>query len=278
MTALRKQVLEEMQLRNFSESTKETYLSGIQTLAKKFNTCPTKITPEEIRSYLLFYANNRSNATFHKINAILRFLYTVVLKMKLDCFDIPFPKKKSKVPVVLSLNETKLFFQNAKSIKYRAMLMTIYSTGLRASEIVNLRVSDIDSERMLILVKHGKGGKERYVMLSPVLLNILREYWKLKKPGYEYLFPGRPQTKALNRKSVLQVCKKVANDAGLSKNVTLHTLRHSFATHLLEAGTDIRVLQALLGHRSIQTTALYTRVSQGTINAVKSPLDSVLED
>jgi integrase/recombinase XerD len=173
---------------------------------------------------------------------------------------------------VLSLEEVQEFLNAIKSIKYRAILMTIYSAGLRSKEVVNLKVRDIDSKRMQIRVHQGKGRKDRYVMLSPTLLHVLREYWREERPGHDWLFPGSPSDRPITTRAVLKVCQCVAQER-LKRVITLHTLRHSFATHLLESGADIRLVQVLLGHNSLQTTARYTHISQAVINATASPFE-----
>jgi integrase/recombinase XerD len=182
------------------------------------------------------------------------------------------PKKEMKLPVILSAAEVAQFLAAITSLKHRAILMTAYATGLRVSEVVALQVADIDSSRMVIRVRQGKGHKDREVMLSPRLLAVLREYWKMVKPK-NWLFPGQIPDRPLTAKSVSNACVKAGRNAGLDKHVTVHTLRHSFATHLLESGTNIRTIQLLLGHRSLRTTAVYTHVSAGSLQATQSPLD-----
>ena len=202
----------------------------------------------------------------------LRFLYRVTLGKEWTVRYIAIPKKEKKLPVVLSQDEVSRFFENLPNLKYRAILMTAYATGLRVSEVVSLRVTDIDSQRMMIRVEQGKGRKDRYVMLSPNLLELLRAYWKVARPS-NYLFPGRRPDRPITQKMVHQVCVRASSLAGLSKRVTVRALRHAFATHLMEAGTNIRVIQLLLCHRSLQTTARYTHVASSTVCSTTSPLD-----
>ncbi len=185
---------------------------------------------------------------------------------------IPYARQPRKLPVVLSADEVVQFLEAVPSLKTRAALTTAYAAGLRASEAVNLKVRDIDSGRMLIRVEHGKGGKDRYVMLSAQLLGILRTYWKLVRPG-DWLFPGRDPDQPLNVQVLHSACRSAVAAAGLSKRVTVHTLRHSFATHLLENGTDIRIIQVLLGHNNLSSTTRYAQVSSGLIGRTQSPLD-----
>ena len=186
--------------------------------------------------------------------------------------DVVSPKKQKKLPVVLSPDEVAQFFEAVASLKHRAILMTAYAAGLRVSEVVALRVDDIDSRRMVIRLRQAKGSKDRYVMLSPRLLAILREYWKADRPT-QYLFPGNVPDRPITARTVEKAVPGAREAAGLGKHVTVHTLRHSFATHLLEAGTDLRIIQVLLGHRSLRTTAVYTHVSTATLQATQSPLD-----
>jgi len=202
----------------------------------------------------------------------LRFLYRSTLGKEWTLQYIPFPKQEKKLPVVLSQDEISRFFESVPNLKHRAFLMTAYATGLRVSEVASLRVADIDSQRMMIRIEQGKGWKDRYVMLSPNLLAILRVYWKVARPK-DWLFPGRPPIRPITRECIHQVCVKAAAAAGLTKRVSVRALRHAFATHLLESGTNIRVIQILLGHRSLRTTARYTHVSAATICSTCSPLD-----
>lgn len=204
--------------------------------------------------------------------AALRFLYEKTLNRPALVHGICFTRKEKKLPIVLSQNEVRQFLEALPSMRYRAILMTCYGAGLRISEAVSLRVDDIDSQRMVIRVRQGKGRKDRYVGLPKALLQVLREYWKAAKPT-TYLFPGRKKGKTISRQAVVHSCKRARETAGLSKKISPHTMRHSFATHLLEDGTDVRTIQKLLGHRSIVTTALYTHVSLKTLQDVESPLD-----
>ncbi len=186
----------------------------------------------------------------------------------------PFPKVTRKVPVILSLGEVALLLDSLYNIKHRAMMMTAYAAGLRTSEVTHLKVSDIDSLRNQIVVRHGsKGGKERCVMLSPLLLACLREYWRLERPGKDWLFPGATPGKPIEPETLRKVCHQAVEKANLKKKVTVRSLRHAFATHLLESGANIRLVQVLMGHASLSSTALYTHISQALINATKSPLD-----
>lgn len=273
MTALRQRMLGDMQIRNFRESTQKNYIEVIAKFAKHFWKSPTDLGPEHVRAYLLYLNRHKSEGMARQATAALRFLYTHTLEKNWKILRDPFPKSAKKLPVVLSLVEVARFFDALNETKYRAILMTVYAAGLRSSEAINLKVSDIDSQRMQIRVRQGKGRKDRYVMLSPTLLVSLREYWRTEQPGRDWLFPGVPSTKPISLRAVLNRVKRAAKISGITKSMTVHTLRHSFATHLLESGADIRLVQLLLGHRSLQTTALYTHVSQTRINATQSPLE-----
>src|SRR4029077_1782932 len=202
----------------------------------------------------------------------LRFLYRVTLGNDWVIEGVVSPRKETRLPVVLSPAEVTQFFEAVDGLKHRAVLMTAYAAGLRVSEVVALRVDDIDSKRMVIRLRQAKGQKDRYTMLSPRLLTILREYWKADRPT-QFLFPGNVPDRSITSRTVQKACREAQEAARLGKRVRVHTLRHSFATHLLEAGTNIRIIQVLLGHRSMSTTARYTRVADTTIRSTASPLD-----
>ncbi|MHB1426994.1 MAG: site-specific integrase [Gemmataceae bacterium] len=276
MTLLRQRFIEDMQLRNLAEKTQKAYVGAVAAYAKHYWKSPADLGPEHARSYLVYLSKERSLPAAKMANAAMRFLYVYTLGRDWQILVDPFPKAERKLPVVLSLGEVALFFDALENLKYRAIMMAVYGAGLRASEVTHLKVSDIDSQRMQIRVEHGKGAKDRYVMLAPTLLTTLREYYRLERPGQGWLFPGASPGEPINARSVLAACKAAATAAGLRKRVTLHTFRHSFATHLLESGANIRLVQVLLGHRSLRTTALYTHISQHVINATKSPLEICL--
>ena len=274
MTPLRQRMLEDLQLRNLSENTQEAYVRAVAQLAKFYNLSPERLTREQVRAYLVHLVKDRhvSPSLFNQVRCGLQFFYRVTLERNWILDGIVCAKTGKKLPTVLSPSEVAQFLGAIRRPKYRALFTTIYAAGLRVSEVVVLRIIDIDSRRMAIRVWQGKGKKDRYVMLSPKLLALLREYWKIARPT-DWLFPGRDRKRPLDRRNVGIACKRIARRAGLKKNVTPHTIRHSFATHLLEAGTDIRTIQALLGHRSLRTTALYTYVSLEKVVATPSPLD-----
>lgn len=278
MTPLRQQMLDDMCLRNFSLETQRSYVHYIANFAKYFNTSPENLGVESIREYQLHLIQDRklSPSSVNCFTAAAQFLYAETLELPWSRAHFPRQHVPGKLPVVLSPTEVVHFFKHIGVIKFRAALMTCYGAGLRISEAVNLRVEDIDSSRMLIHVREGKGAKDRYTMLSPKLLELLRLYWRFQRPR-EWLFPAIKPTRPINASTLQQVCREAAHLAGFSKRVTPHTLRHSFATHLLENGTDIRIIQSLLGHARIDTTAHYTAVTRKTVATTASPLDALPE-
>lgn len=275
MTPLRQRMLEDMRIRNLSVRTQKTYVSHIARFAKYFGKSPEFLGSEEIRKYQLYLIERKvSWSVFNQTVCALRFLYGHTLKMEMVIEQIAFPKQAKSLPVVLSPGEVTEVLGNVTDYRKRVILTAIYSGGLRLSEALHLKKSDIDSSRMTIRIEQGKGMKDRYVMLSPKLLEMLREYYKVMHPRGELLFssledPGKPmEAQALQR-----AFKKTVNRLGWKKVVSIRTLRHCFATHLLEAGCDVRVIQQLLGHRSLTTTQRYTHVSSSRIKKTVSPLD-----
>lgn len=274
MTALRQRMTEDMQLRNMSRHTVRAYVDAVARFAKHFNISPEKLGVEHVRQYLLEVNREKPHSWSHYNITLcaLRFFYETTLARHGFLNDMPCPKKKSVLPVVLSPEEVERFFKVIGNLKHRAMMMTAYSAGLRVSELVALRIRDIDSARGMINVCQGKGRKDRCVKLSNQLLEVLREYYKAYRPQ-EWLFPGDIAGRPITSGDVNHACRKYTALAALGKNVTIHTLRHSFATHLLDAGADLRTIQVLMGHRSVATTAIYTHVSEKRIAATPSPLD-----
>jgi integrase/recombinase XerD len=273
MTPLRQRMTEDMQLRQFSPRTQETYLYAVTRFAQHFGRSPAQLGPAHIRQYQLhLLSRHASRSTLVITGAALRFVYSVTLNRPWTVERLPYPRPHRRLPVVLSRTEVARFLAAPPHLKHRALLTTIYAAGLRVSEVVTLKVSDIDSQRMVIRVRQGKGAADRYVMLSPRLLPLLRAYWKAHHPT-DWLFPGRVAGKPLTPRHVKRICHEVRERAGLAKTISPHTLRHSFATHLLEAGTDLRQIQLLLGHRSLSTTARYLHVSPQLGATVQSPLD-----
>jgi integrase/recombinase XerD len=276
MTPLRRRMIEDMKLKNFAPRTIETYAARVGTFARHFGRSPQELGRDDVRSYLLHLVQKKkaSWSVYNQTLAALRFLYEVTLGRNDVLERIPCPKQPKRLPVVLSLDEVARFFAAVLGVKHRAILMTAYAAGLRLSEVIGLRVEDIDSKRMVIRVRQAKGRRDRYVMLSPRLLTLLREYWKVARPSV-WLFPGDVPGHPITGGTVHKICIQAARAADLGKHVTVHTLRHSFATHLLEAGTDIRTIQVLLGHRKLETTAIYTHVSPAAVEATRSPLDRI---
>ncbi len=274
MTPLRRRMIDDMQLRNLAPRTIKAYVSRVGTFARHFGRSPEALGPDDVRAYLLHLVQVKhvSWSVYNQTVAALKFLYEVTLERPGVLQRIRCPKQPKKLPVVLSTDETARFFAAILGVKHRAILMTAYAAGLRVSEVVSLRIDEIDIQRMVIRVRQAKGRRDRYVMLSPRLLALLREYWKVARPT-EWLFPGDVPGRPITAGSVHHICAQAARAAGLGKHVTVHTLRHSFATHLLEAGTDLCTIKLLLGHRSLSTTARYLHVATSTVCAVPSPLD-----
>jgi integrase/recombinase XerD len=274
MTPLRKQMIEALALRGLSPKSVRLYVDCVARFARHFGQSPEQLGAEEVRTYLLYLVHERKVAwsTYRQALTALRFLYRWVLARGEVVQDIRAPRPGRRLPVVLSFEEVHRFFAAITSFKHRTLLMTAYAAGLRLSEAASLRVSDIDNQRMVIRVVQGKRKKDRYTILSPLLLQMLRHYWWAARPK-DYLFPGRGRSGHIMSSTVQQACLDAQKRADLGKHVTPHTLRHSFATHLLEAGTDLRVIQELLGHASPRTTAIYTHVSTKLISQTKSPLE-----
>jgi integrase/recombinase XerD len=273
MTPLRRRMIEDMRLRNLAPRTIETYVDRVAAFARHFGTSPEHLGPEHIRAYLLHLVEQKASwAMFNQTRCALRFLYRTTLKRPWVDDGVVGVRTPRKLPVVLGLDEVAQFFAAVANLKHRAILMTAYAAGLRLSEVVSLRVADIDSRRMVLRVRQGKGRKDREVMLSPRLLTVLRRYWQVVRPG-GYLFPGRDPDRPISHSAVQRACKAALRRSGLTKRISPHSLRHSFATHLLEAGTDVRTIQILLGHSHLSTTARYTHISAARLHGTTSPLD-----
>lgn len=273
MTELRKRYLQDLRLRNYAPKTLQAYVQSVSLFARYFKRSPEQLGPEHIREYQRYLVEEKkcSWSSFNQTVCALRFLYHKTLGRDWAISHIPFPRKQRKLPVVLSRDEVAQFLAAIKKLKYRAALSLCYGAGLRISEVLHLQVSDIDSKRMMIRVRQAKGHKDRYVMLSPKLLELLRLYWKAERPT-TWLFPGRGN-RPLDASSIQRACAHTRHDSGITKPLTPHTLRHSFASHLLEGGANIRTIQLLLGHNSLQTTSVYTHVSQSTVVSTVSPFD-----
>jgi integrase/recombinase XerD len=272
MTPLRQRMIEDLEIRNYSPGTIKNYVRYVAGFSRHFWRSPDRLGPEEVRTYQLHMIKKRvSWSYFNGIVCALRFLYVVTLGQPDMVQRLPYAKKPKKLPTVLSLDEVRRFLGAIDNAKHRMVLMTAYAGGLRVSEALRLQAADIDSQRMVIHVHLGKGRKDRLVPLSDKLLALLRAYYAQQRLG-AYLFPGQTD-RPLNNKSIQEACKRARKAAGLRKPVTPHTMRHSYATHMLEAGTDLRTLQVILGHSSISSTAIYLHVRRHRLTAARSPLD-----
>ena len=275
MTSLRQRMTEDMQVRNLALNTQTSYLQQVTLFARHFNKSPEQLGPEDIRAYQVYLTNERKLTPGSVLIAVaaLRFLYKVCLHKDWTWEDvIPAPKKPQKLPIVLSPEEVLQFLGALGNIKHRAILTTCYAAGLRISEAVHLQPTDIDAQRMVIRVDQGKGQKDRYVMLSPKLLETLRSYWRAMRPK-GWLFEGDVSGQPITRNAVALVCRKARRISGIRKPISPHSMRHAFAVHLLESGTDVRTIQLLLGHRSLATTAQYLRIATSRVCSTSSPLD-----
>ena len=280
MTHLRKMMLEELQRRNYSENTTRCYIRTVEDFARRFNCPPDRLGPRHIREYQAeLFKRKLSPSTVTQRLAALRFFYCKTLKKAWSSAETPYPKKVIHLPTILSQEEVAQLIDAALTPYHRTLLMTLYATGARRAELTHLKVSDIDSKRMVIRIQGGKGRKDRDVMLSPKLLEALRAHChRLCRRPIIWLFPGdrlHRGDQPIDTKTVWNACKEAANRAGIRKDVHPHTLRHSFATHLLEAGADLRTIQILLGHRDLEETTIYLHLSQRHLNATASPLDSL---
>jgi len=275
MTPVRQRMTEDMQVRNLSPHTQASYVQQVSLFARYFGKSPEILGPEEIRAYQVYLTNEKKLAPGSILIAVsaLRFLYKVTLHKDWTLEDIiPAPKKPQKLPVVLSPEEVLQFLDSVPGLKHCTILTTCYAAGLRISETVRLKPADIDSQRMVIRVEQGKGQKDRYVMLSPKLLESLRNWWRVAKPK-SWLFPGDIAGTHISKDAVEQACQKAQRRCRIPKPITPHSLRHAFAVHLLESGTDVRTIQLLMGHRSLATTARYLRIATTKVCSTTSPLD-----
>jgi site-specific recombinase XerD len=258
-------MIEDLRIRNYSERTVEIYVRCVAEFAKHFGQSPESLDEGEVREYQRYLVEEKkaSWAFFNQSVCALRFLYTKTLQKDWLVKHISFPKRAKRLPEVLSLEEVSRLFAHVRTLKQRTILQTMYGAGLRLMEALNLQPADIDSQRMVIRIRQGKGRKDRYVTLSPTLLKTLRKYYKGYRPKGTWLFPNRNGDRATHPTTVQRACRGAARAAGLGKRVTSHTLRHSFATSLLEAGTDLRTIQIMMGHGSLHTTALYLHIAIG---------------
>ena len=278
MKPLRKRMLEDLRIRGRAENTQKSYLERIAQLAKHFGKSPDELGPEEIRAYQVYLLEYKRVSLSHltQFVAAARFLYGITLERDWAVKKIPHPKRPKKLPEVLSDEEVKQLLDFIVNLKHRAIITTLYGAGLRVSEGCQLATRDVDSQRMTIHVRHAKGAKDRYVPLPAFLLQTLRAYWKQYRPD-TILFPGRRSDRPISTRHVYRVCVDAARVAGITKHTTPHSLRHSFATHMLEHGANILDLQAILGHASLKSTAHYLHVSSKSLRAAPSPLDAIMK-
>jgi site-specific recombinase XerD len=275
MTPLRQKMINEMTLRRFAPKTQEAYVAAVAGLARYYKQSPEKIDKEMIQDYLLHLMRERK-LSWNSCNVAvsgLRFFYTQTLGMDSMYLSIPPRKKDSRLPEVLSAGELEKLFSTLTNQKHRVLLMTTYAAGLRVSEVVGLKVTDIDSERMMIRVQQGKGRKDRYTILSKRLLQELRVYWKMYRPATWLFYSGKKTKRPLCVNTPQRVYNQAKEKAGITKGRGIHTLRHCFATHLLEAGVDLRTIQVLMGHASIMTTMTYLQVTRKHLGSTESPFD-----
>jgi len=268
-----------MELRGYSPKTIKNYILHVSTFSKFHNKSPELLGEEEIREFLHHCITVRklSEGTVNYYNACIKFFYAKVLHRKLDLKQLPKAKERRRLPAILSPEEMNDIFNATHNIKYKAIFMTIYSAGLRISEVCNLKVSDIDSKNMQIFIREGKGNKDRYTILGKSNLKILREYWEISRPK-EYLFSGRYSINAISPRSVQVEFGKSIERTKITKHVTVHSVRHAFATHLLNGGTDVCHIQKLLGHTRISSTSVYLHLRRLDLLSIKSPLDTLLGD
>jgi len=279
MTTLRKRMLEELQRRNYSSTTIRAYLFAVKDFATYFGKRPDLLRQEHLRQYQLHLLNDRKLTVDTIVGRIaaLRFFFVRVLRRHYREIDLVYPKRPERLPVILSEEEVAQLIESAATSYHRVILMTLYGAGLRREELCRLKVTDVDSQRMVLHVRQGKGRKDRDVTLSPRLLEVLRDYWKWRKPK-TYLFPshhGKRREQPISSRTVYYAVSEAARRAGIQKKVYPHLLRHSWATHLLERGTDLRSIQMLLGHFDLEATTIYLHLSQQRLQAVNNPIETL---
>lgn len=274
MTPLRQKMIKEMKLRGFSVNTQQSYIDAVAGLAKHYHESPDRLDKEKVQTYLLYLMEDRklSWSTSNVAISAFRFLYGETIGNDEMCLAIPPRKKQNQLPEILSAKELESLFASPSTPKHRTLLMTAYGGGLRVSEVVQLKLKDIHSERMMIRVEQGKGKKDRYTILSERLLKELRIYWRIYRPPV-WLFPGKDLNKPMHKGTAQRIYYAAKNIAKIKRGRGIHTLRHCFATHMLEAGEDLRTIQMLMGHTSITTTMIYLQVTRKKLASSKSPLD-----
>ena len=269
-------MLEDLQIRHYSPTTIRLYLHSVAEFARHFQKSPDQLGPEHIRQYQLFLIKDKqaSQSTCVQLVCALRFLYTHTLDRKIAIERIPFPRRERRLPLILSREEIKALLEAPLSLRDRAVLAVLYGSGLRVTEAAQLKPSDIDARRNVLWVRQGKGRKDRQTLLPAKLLELLRRYWRAERPG-DWLFPIHDRTRPVGPKAIYLACRGAAQAAGLRRPVHPHLLRHAFATHLLESGTNLRTIQILLGHANLETTARYLQVADVAVRSTPSPLDSL---
>lgn len=273
MSELRRKMKADLELKGYSSKTLSAYIKRVEGFANYFGKSPDDLGEGEIKEYLHHLITlQRSDSCVNGVYSALKFLYKVTLQKDWSNLKIPRTKMRKRLPEVLATSEIKALLHATTNLKHRTILMTLYAAGLRVSEVANLKVNDIDSKRMLIRVRQGKGNKDRYTILSEVNLSLLRTYWKEYRPK-TWLFPGVVANKSITTRTIQKVFQTSKEKAKITKNVSVHSLRHSFATHLLESGTDIYHIQRLMGHSSTKTTSMYIHLKQENLLKIKSPID-----
>ena len=269
-------MLEDLQIRHYSPTTIRLYLYAVREFAKHFVKPPDQLGAEHICQYQLFLIKDKqaSQSTCIQLVCALRFFDTHTLNHKIAIERIPFPRRERKLPLILSRDEVKALLEAPQDLRHRAMLAILYGSGLRVSEVARLKVADIDSARNVLWVRSGKGRKDRQALLPPKLRELLRCYWRTRRPT-DWLFPGADPSQPISVKTIFQACRQTGRSAGIAKSVHPHLLRHAFATHLLEAGVNLRTIQFLLGHANLETTARYLQVADVNVRATTSPLESL---
>jgi len=269
-------MLEDLQIRHYSPTTIRLYLHSVAEFARHFHKLPDQLGPEQIRQYQLFLIKDKqaSQSTCVQLVCALRFLYTHTLHRKIEIERIPFPRRERKLPLILSREEVRALLEAPAKLRDRAVLAVLYGSGLRVAEATQLKPRDIDANRNVLWVRQGKGRKDRQTLLPEKLLELLRLYWRAERPG-DWLFPSSDGTRPVGPKTLYLACRDAAHAAGIRKAVHPHSLRHTFATHLLEAGTNLRTIQILLGHANLETTARYLQVADVAVRSTPSPLDSL---